>query len=207
MCFVRISGPHVSIIRSSTIFNAVSYANREIKFTILSYGRGRARTGRTNAKVRRKFTVTLPYRRHRGTLKDSGATLSASEIRIIMSACLLRSVIRDFISSDKRIRRKRRKRKGGRGKKKRRRGRRRRRRRGGGGGGRRRRRRKETAQANISQPSRGDLCKEKSRLEFMMAGLLSPVDSEAVTHTHTHTHTQTRGSTYSPSGLPESAAR
>jgi hypothetical protein len=104
-----------------------------------------------------------------------------------MSACLLRSVIRDFISSDKRIRRKRRKRKGGRGKKKRRRGRRRRRRRGGGGGGRRRRRRKETAQANISQPSRGDLCKEKSRLEFMMAGLL---------HAHAHAHAHANAGLY-----------
>lgn len=30
------------------------------------------------------------------------------------------------------------------------------------------------------EPSRENVCKEKSRLEFMMAGLLSPVDSEAV---------------------------
>lgn len=76
-----------------------------------------------------------PTQRHRGTLKDSGATLSASQIRIIMSACLLRSVIRDFISSDKRI---------------------------------------KEREVDIPWPSREDVCEEKSRLEFMMADLLSP---------------------------------
>lgn len=59
---------------------------------------------RLRADAKRETKIySNPTRRHRGTLKDSGATLSTSRIRIIMSACLLHSVIRDFISSDKRI--------------------------------------------------------------------------------------------------------
>jgi len=72
---------------------------RKIKFAMLSYGR--SREAGHDAKVKRKFTVTLPTEASRYFKGDSGATLSASRIRIIMSACLLHSVIRDFISSDK----------------------------------------------------------------------------------------------------------
>lgn len=128
--------------RSSIFELAVRAPDRQIKFTILSYGRAACKTSRCESET--KIYSNPTQRRHRGTLKDSGATLSASQIRIIMSACLLRSVIRDFISPDKRIK-------------------------------------ERIGQISAAAVAGKTFCKEKSRLEFMMAGLLlSPVDSEAV---------------------------